>query len=299
MKATAYFLSAGLIASSLLAFAACSDDSSGGNTAGAGGSDAGTGGTAGSGVSGKGGSGGSKAGTGGTSAGTGGTSAGTDGDAGTGGTDPFGPGGGGEAGTGDAGTGGTGDAGTGGTAGTGNGGSNPGGPCQDQACIDQCVEDNSGGADDFNAFYGCIGSKCPTECSPSSGSQAACSTCQEAKCSAEIGACQQNADCGAIVGCINGQGAGGAGGSGGGVTCDQVQLSSKAACNTCAQSTCCDQIEACVNDAGCVALNNCVAKCASNDQACQQACAGANPDAVPTLNALGECVQGECATECQ
>lgn len=65
-------------------------------------------------------------------------------------------------------------------------------------------------------------------------------------------------------------------------------------CDQCVGDSCCAEIEACGAD--CQALFSCIDSC-TNDF-CFEACAKAHPRSVSALGALSECLEAECAVEC-
>ncbi len=69
------------------------------------------------------------------------------------------------------------------------------------------------------------------------------------------------------------------------------------ACNTCVYAHCCKQVDDCANDPNCVAIENCESACDPNDEGCLLNCQlTADPT---TLEAVGNCAQQDCPTECQ
>jgi hypothetical protein len=69
------------------------------------------------------------------------------------------------------------------------------------------------------------------------------------------------------------------------------------ACNACAYANCCKQVDDCANDPDCTAIINCEAACAPTDEQCLLTCQlTADPT---TLEAVGNCVQQKCPTQCQ
>ncbi len=84
--------------------------------------------------------------------------------------------------------------------------------------------------------------------------------------------------------------------------CSGVPFSSIAACQSCAETNCCDELAACAAGTDCATLLQCVAACGSSDQACQQTCLQNAPAAgLANAQTLVACVQGssgKCASEC-
>jgi hypothetical protein len=72
----------------------------------------------------------------------------------------------------------------------------------------------------------------------------------------------------------------------------------EAACQTCADSMCCASVTACSGDSNCGSLVTCIGQCAQNDQTCANACGMQYPSAVSEYNALGMCLESDCATAC-
>jgi hypothetical protein len=78
---------------------------------------------------------------------------------------------------------------------------------------------------------------------------------------------------------------------------DQFQFNA-AACQTCADSMCCDSVTACSSDQNCGELVTCIGMCAQNDQTCANACGSMYSSAVTEYNDLGTCLMNDCATPC-
>jgi hypothetical protein len=110
-------------------------------------------------------------------------------------------------------------------------------------------------------------------------------------------------------------GGGGPGDDGGGGGCTlTVTVSADQACQACAQSNCCAQIEACFNDPGCLAFEKCFSGCVAEDLeagspdgastfdggGCIQDCANnSSQAALDKHNAwLPQCVATQCKTQC-
>jgi hypothetical protein len=71
-----------------------------------------------------------------------------------------------------------------------------------------------------------------------------------------------------------------------------------AACDTCVNGACCAQLSACTSDVDCSQLVTCVAQCASNDLACENACASQHPTGASIYDGISVCAQKSCATQC-
>ncbi|MCC6214345.1 MAG: hypothetical protein IT376_05720 [Polyangiaceae bacterium] len=108
-----------------------------------------------------------------------------------------------------------------------------------------------------------------------------------------------------------GTGGTGATGTGGGTGCPAGPVGAQcqqigtgnATCDTCMQTNCCNETNACFADTGCAGFNQCLTdNCASASdiqQCAQTACAACLTQPVVDLfNAVGACVQANCATEC-
>ncbi|HEX3772720.1 MAG TPA: hypothetical protein VHV30_17695 [Polyangiaceae bacterium] len=101
-----------------------------------------------------------------------------------------------------------------------------------------------------------------------------------------------------VVACSSSTGSGGGSKpsmTGDGGTCGGLQ-SSDPTCETCLQTSCCDEGTTCGNDATCVTLFNCVAQCA--DDACAQDCEAANPAGMTDFEAVETCGTTSCQTQC-
>lgn len=106
-------------------------------------------------------------------------------------------------------------------------------------------------------------------------------------------------------------GSGGTGGSGGGSNqCAGQQVFQDATCNTCATTSCCNEIVACAQGTPCAALMQCIqTNCAQSTdiQTCVQTnCANELQSGLNDYNALGGCLcagqqgqpDGPCASAC-
>jgi hypothetical protein len=230
------------------------------------------------------------------------------------------PGGGGDAGTTSApgaggmmqGAGGMGTPGPGGAAGTC--GANPfGGGCEGGAA-------GSGPGPGPGGSAGAAGSAPAQDCQ----------TCIGTECGNEGAACQNDAACAAILGCLNTmmcadaacqQACIDANKSGeasltalsqcvnakcmdacpvpdpGAVKCTQIDLGDKGGpCSTCGHTSCCGELEACFNDADCNKVNGCLVAC-KGDQMCQQGCV--NAPGGDLFLASNSCISKNCMKECQ
>jgi hypothetical protein len=70
-------------------------------------------------------------------------------------------------------------------------------------------------------------------------------------------------------------------------------------CDACLNAKCCSEIQACEGEAACASLLACVAKCASTDRACGQACAQKYSGGIETFRPISNCVNASCPTECE
>ncbi len=89
---------------------------------------------------------------------------------------------------------------------------------------------------------------------------------------------------------------GGVGGSGPPAMC--VSAPNASTCTSCFNQNCCAQFTTCNNTPACPALLDCVSKCASNDNACANACAGRLPAGVTPLNNFLDCSSTSCRAAC-
>ena len=69
-------------------------------------------------------------------------------------------------------------------------------------------------------------------------------------------------------------------------------------CQTCLASSCTSEYDACVADAECLALYQCLKGCQPSDLVCQQGCYDQHGDGVPRLQALLDCSQVSCVGTC-
>jgi len=100
-----------------------------------------------------------------------------------------------------------------------------GAACQDDACYEQCDQSHPTGVEPLMAFYQCLDAQCADPCGGADPGdqdpgdqdpgdqdpgadpdQAACEQCARASCGAGIDACEQDADCTALLGCYDGCG---------------------------------------------------------------------------------------------
>ncbi len=91
-------------------------------------------------------------------------------------------------------------------------------------------------------------------------------------------------------------------------------LTAKAACDTCAEKSCCGEANACSDDKDCGAFVVCAAAClndagvpldggassvdAGSTQGCLAACQNAHRIGAQLYQALGRCIQGSCKSDC-
>ena len=69
-------------------------------------------------------------------------------------------------------------------------------------------------------------------------------------------------------------------------------------CQSCLATDCSGEYNACIGDAECVGLYQCLTGCPGGDLGCQQACYGDWGDGVPALQALLDCSKATCAGVC-
>lgn len=156
---------------------------------------------------------------------------------------------------------------------------------------------------------------------------AACDTCLDASCCAQNAACVTNADCTALVACgdacrddaciaaclsAHPTGAklleglstcvetsctaacGGPSAPPPGGACGFA--SGDASCDSCLDTSCCGDANACLSDGDCVSLLDCVDGCA--DSACMTACEAAHPSGMKKIDALSTCATTTCGAAC-
>jgi hypothetical protein len=68
-------------------------------------------------------------------------------------------------------------------------------------------------------------------------------------------------------------------------------------CASCQKASCCDEVSAC--DASCQSFVACVDVCATDDDACLEACVRASPAGALAFQAMYECAALACASECE
>lgn len=107
-------------------------------------------------------------------------------------------------------------------------------------------------------------------------------------------------DFNSLTGCVNNECASSCGASAtGGNDAGACGVTfSTSACQTCFTSACCSQGTACASNADCTALDSCVGACTSGDVTCENACVTAHPNGTDALNALGNCLSGQCSAAC-
>ena len=83
-------------------------------------------------------------------------------------------------------------------------------------------------------------------------------------------------------------------------TCDADCQFGKALndCQKCLYTACATEMNACIADAECLSLVQCLQACPAADPACVQACVTAHPDGVAKAQAAGDCRKSECAGTC-
>ncbi|HEY8078523.1 MAG TPA: hypothetical protein VIF62_30545 [Labilithrix sp.] len=155
-----------------------------------------------------------------------------------------------------------------------------------------------------------------------------CDTCLDASCCAENTACVSDADCQALLTCgdactddacfnacysahpsgaaklddlsrcVESSCASQCGGGGppppSGSTCGFG--SGDPTCDSCLDTSCCTDADACLGDADCTALLDCGNACA--DDACISACEAAHPSGAKLLDTLSTCVTSTCGSAC-
>jgi hypothetical protein len=146
-----------------------------------------------------------------------------------------------------------------------------------------------------------------------------CDQCMVAKCSDAYCGCAQSPDCISIVGCAEkcqkgsfdcvmscyvGHGAGASvfalSVDCAGTTCQAACPTGQAldACTQCSAQKCAKELDACVGDAECNALLQCVFAYPKGDQGCAQNCGFEHLGAVSTAQDLQGCTNKECAGPC-
>lgn len=163
-------------------------------------------------------------------------------------------------------------------------------------------------------------------CGLSTG-DATCDTCLDTSCCAPNTACVSDADCTALVtcgdacrddaclsGCMTAHPTGAAlldslstcvgtscatacgGGSSGPPTSACGFGTGAAACDSCLDTNCCGDANACLGDADCTALIDCAQTC--SDSACEAACESAHPAGTAKMTALSTCANTACGGTC-
>jgi hypothetical protein len=135
--------------------------------------------------------------------------------------------------------------------------------CQDQTCVNTCASMHQAGVADLQAMETCLKNSCNAQCNGTTD-----------------GGTPPPAD----------------GGMGCGV------MTQNPTCNTCLDTSCCAQGQACGNATGneCLNLSMCYSQCAQSDggTACDNNCDSQHPNGVTPLNNLGQCLQTSCSTTC-
>lgn len=70
-----------------------------------------------------------------------------------------------------------------------------------------------------------------------------------------------------------------------------------ATCDACLEASCCAEVETCMQNAECVALEQCADEC-KGDQTCVKGCVTDHPNGKDDLLAVGQCIDASCKTEC-
>ncbi len=65
-------------------------------------------------------------------------------------------------------------------------------------------------------------------------------------------------------------------------------------CETCMETSCCSQLEACAPGSDCDALLSCITACKDGDSACEQTCVSGHAQGVSDYQAINTCYQGNC-----
>ena len=109
-----------------------------------------------------------------------------------------------------------------------------------------------------------------------------------------------DADGGATTGSGGaGGGASGTGAGGGAVACESESVDCSACRQCAAAGPCATALDACLDDASCSAIDECVAFCGSGAD-CQDMCRQQNPAGVATYDAARECLDcTTCPTKCE
>jgi hypothetical protein len=211
----------------------------------------------------------------------------------------------------------------------------------DNSCMQDCVEQHADGVDDGLALVGpsgCLRENCNSACIVSGAScdisvgDQACDDCVVGACMAECTTCAENDSCVDLVacaaecapddqGCIMGCAAQSPGGIGdatafmGDGSCVAEHCSVEcngapsqcafefgdAACDSCISSQCLASCNTCADNDACVALVECGAECAPDDQGCLTQCAIQNPTGIADASSFAGdtgCISQKCPTEC-
>lgn len=95
------------------------------------------------------------------------------------------------------------------------------------------------------------------------------------------------------------------GDSGGG--CELKASFGSTACDNCAQTNCCDKVNACADSADCIALNTCLVACDGADAgadagdagtACEDTCFAAHSASEQIFIEANSCVASSCSAQC-
>ena len=163
-------------------------------------------------------------------------------------------------------------------------------------------------------------------CGLSTG-EATCDTCLDASCCAQNTACVSNTDCAALIACGDAcrddaciSACMSAHPTGAALldtlsTCVETSCttacggpssppptsacgfgSGNSTCDTCLDTSCCGDANACLGDADCTALIDCAMAC--TDATCEAACEAAHPSGTTKMNALSTCANTACGSTC-
>ncbi len=216
---------------------------------------------------------------------------------------------------------------------------------------DDCMGKHSHLFDQFEDLYegmeGCLEGPCAAACpnqgclcgpagpGPGPGPGDQCDACVESRCAAELGACDANPACAAILDCLEGcpfgasfdaclSGCMAANPTGAALfsalgDCVERECDAEcdydedgpigpgpgpsppaAGCLACISTHCNTESDACESRPACVAARDCWMACPDDDSfdACLNACLAANPMGAAQLNALIACVERHCDAEC-
>jgi len=87
-----------------------------------------------------------------------------------------------------------------------------------------------------------------------------------------------------------------------GTTCSLTIMYGTPMCDTCMQSFCCKQDNACTANKDCTDLLTCLNACLmgdANPSQCLNACMNQHPQGAQLFNAIGNCVQSSCGNQCR